>query len=169
MEQSSGKLLAVEGVRGLACFMVLLSHLALTFFPYAKDIVGEQGANYPIQTFLFDSPLGFFYSGTAAVFIFFVLSGYILTVVALKPDLQPRLRILSMSIKRYPRLMLPALFSCLFAYVTFQYIPQVSTYQQTIYGDFNYSFIGAIYSGAIDVFFRFRPERLQPCAVDHAD
>jgi len=35
------KVLSVESIRGVACFMVLLSHLSLTFFPYLHAFNGE--------------------------------------------------------------------------------------------------------------------------------
>ena len=149
------KYLAVESIRGFACFMVLVSHLSLTFFPYlhAFDGKGDPSAN-PIQSFVHESPLGFFYSGTSAVFIFFVLSGYIFTKIALKHGGSER--IISMSIKRYPRLMLPALGSCLLAYVCFR-IFDLSDHRLTDwihdYGNFSPSLIGAVYNGMFDVFF----------------
>lgn len=99
--------------------MVLLSHLILTFFPYMHVAVNETGLHEnKIQTLIYNSPFGFFYSGKAAVFIFFVLSGFILTKVCLREGNSP-IKIFSMSIKRYPRLMIPVLASCLIAYASF--------------------------------------------------
>ncbi|WP_163907558.1 acyltransferase family protein, partial [Proteus mirabilis] len=72
------KLLAVEGVRGLACLMVLLSHLTSIFFPYLHSQKPELIKSSFDET-LFNYPLGFLYSGTSAVYIFFCLSGFILT------------------------------------------------------------------------------------------
>ena len=125
MEQP--KLLAVESIRGLACFMVLLSHLSLMFFPYLHAFSGKASPiTNPIQSFIHDSPLGFFYSGTSAVFIFFVLSGYILTKVAIRSGDSGK--IISMTAKRYPRLMVPALASCVLAYAFFSFLTsQVNT------------------------------------------
>lgn len=149
MEQP--KYLAVESIRGFACFMVVLSHLSLIFFPYLHSFGGKTApAINPFQSFIHESPLGFFYSGTSAVFIFFVLSGYILTKVAIKNNNSKK--IISMTIKRYPRLMVPALASCILAYFAFQLFELPSALLPD-YGDFSSSLIGAIYSGVIDVFF----------------
>lgn len=152
----NSKYLAVESIRGVACFMVILSHLSLTFFPFLHAFTGKADPLYnPVQSFIHDSPIGFFFSGTSAVFIFFVLSGFILTKVALKGSDVPK-KILSMSIKRYPRLMIPALASCILAYLAFQLFditsPQLTDWIHE-YGDFSFSLSGAIYSGLIDVFF----------------
>jgi len=70
---------------------------------------------------LHHSPFAFFYSGTGAVFVFFVLSGYVLSLSSLKK--QNSLQKLKQSlIKRYPRLAIPALVSCILAYLVC-YVP----------------------------------------------
>ena len=152
----SNKVGSVEGIRGVACFMVVLSHLSLTFFPFLHGFIGKAGDSHSIQGLIHNSPFGFLYSGTAAVYIFFVLSGYILSYVALKNSHQ---KILSMSLKRYPRLMIPAVVSCVFAYL-------LLTFMQTDksmlapwinkYGNFDYSLTGAVYSGTLESFVRGR-------------
>lgn len=153
---SRDKYLAVESIRGLACVMVLMSHLSLTFFPFlhAFDGKGDIALN-SIQGFIHESPFGFFYSGSAAVYIFFVLSGFILTKVALKKDDAP-VKIFSMFLKRYPRLMIPVLVSCIIAYVFFQLFdissPDLGPWIKG-YGSLDYSLTNAIYSGTVDVFF----------------
>jgi peptidoglycan/LPS O-acetylase OafA/YrhL len=134
--------------------MVVLAHLILFFFPYLYTGVSA-GPDHDIQQFIRHSPFTFFYSGLSAVYIFFVLSGYILTAVALNSD-NPLNRIFSMSLKRYPRLMIPALFSCVLAFILLSFI---ETSHPLLFGPFSeldsvdYTFGGALYSGAIDVFF----------------
>ena len=162
------KVLSVESIRGWACFMVLLSHLSLTFYPYLHGFSGiaDQAVN-PIQHFIHQSPFAFFFSGTAAVYIFFVLSGYILTKVALKNVIkdnqdetekaQARKRLLSMSLKRYPRLMIPALVSCIIAYVALAIVttdaPNLGKWINDFANNPDLTLLGALYNGAIDVFF----------------
>ena len=101
-----------------------------------------------------NSPFTFFFSGLSAVYIFFALSGYILTAVALKPGRQ-LLRILSMSLKRYPRLMIPALVSCILAIILLGLgdisHPALSGPFKDV-RNFDYTFGGAVFSGAIDSF-----------------
>lgn len=154
--QLDKKILSVEGIRGWACFIVFLSHLSLIFYPYlhAFNVDAELGC-FPIQQFIHESPFGFFFSGSSAVFIFFVLSGYILTKVALK-DNNVSERVYLMGLKRYPRLMIPALVSCLIAYLATNLFditsPQLSDWINGWGKNQSHSAIGAIYSGAIDVF-----------------
>lgn len=112
------KLLYIEGIRGVACFMVVLSHLALVFYPglHEKDLITNG-----IQQYIFDSPLPFFYSGTAAVYIFFVLSGYVLTFGIMKnKDILASISM--MTIRRYFRLAPPVVASCILAYAAMKLI-----------------------------------------------
>lgn len=154
--QDKNKFLAVESIRGIACFMVIVSHLSLTFFPFLHSFDGKADPSVNnVQWFIHESPFGFFFSGSAAVYIFFVLSGFILTKVALGKD-KDTAKILSMSLKRYPRLMIPVVVSCLLAYFTFQLFdmssPNLGPWIKG-YGSLDYSFLGALYSGGIDAFF----------------
>ncbi len=135
--------------------MVVLSHLSLTFFPYLHLGGFPENNDFPIQKFFYESPFSFFYSGTSAIFIFFVLSGYILSYVALgKSDY--RHKFLKMSIKRYPRLAIPTIVSCLLALSLFSLFNFDTSHLSewiTKYGNFDFSLAGAIYSGAIQSFF----------------
>ena len=115
------KVSAAEGIRGIACFMVVLSHLSLSFFPYLHLFDHSRLAPYPLELSIHHSPFAFFYSGTAAVYIFFVLSGYVLSY-AIMSGKDPVQKIKSMTIKRYPRLMLPALGSCILLWLAFTYM-----------------------------------------------
>ena len=149
------KVKAVEGVRGTACLLVVFSHLSLTFFPYLHALAGKAGSSNQFQGFIHNSPFGFIYSGTAAVYIFFVLSGYILTYAALTGNSNTSSKLIAMSLKRYPRLMIPTTVSCVLAYVLFASISTDKTMLTDWiigYGKFNYSFIGAIYSGSVESF-----------------
>lgn len=113
-----GKFNSAESIRGLACLFVVFSHLVLTFFPYLHNSQSRL-EHHELQEYIYNSPFAFWYSGEAAVFIFFVLSGFVLTHTILKSsDINNKL--LSMSIKRYPRLALPALFSCIVAWFVFR-------------------------------------------------
>ena len=69
--QAPQKLPAVEGVRGVACFMVVLAHLSLFFFQGLYMGVPEY-SGHEIQLFIRNSPFAFLYSGLAAVYIFFM-------------------------------------------------------------------------------------------------
>ncbi len=153
MITSGTKIGSIEGTRGVAAFIVLLSHLSLTFFPYLHSFEVSPDSQYYIQNILHNSPFAFSYSGTFAVYVFFVLSGYILTHVASKKNFY---EFAVMFLKRYPRLMIPATISCVLAYVAFN-TPFLSCKTMLTdwireYGDFNYTFIGAVYNGVIESF-----------------
>ncbi|MGQ7806476.1 acyltransferase family protein [Hafnia alvei] len=147
------KLLYIEGIRGIACLMVVLSHLALVFYPGLHE---QELIKNSIERSIFNSPLPFFYSGTAAVFIFFVLSGYVLTYGVMKnKDILSSIS--SMTIRRYFRLAPPVLASCILSYFVISlFTPDTSLLSQWIsgYGKFDSSISGAIYSGLIETFFR---------------
>lgn len=122
----TNKVNSAESIRGLASIAVVLSHTSLVFFPQLhnfsqSDIVPK----YDFLEFIHNSPFAFFYSGTGAVFVFFVLSGYVLSLSTLKTDNVSK-KLKTSLIKRYPRLAIPTLFSCLVAYLTWYLTIDVS-------------------------------------------
>lgn len=148
------KLNSAESLRGLACLVVVISHLLGTYFPQLHNFYESSLPKYPIADSIYNSPFAFFYSGTGAVFVFFVLSGYILTYVSLKSE-DKITRFKVSVIKRYPRLALPATISCLLMYFALQVdvdMSQVSEWTQTLKLE-NPSFFSALYGGAISAFF----------------
>ncbi|TBL37351.1 acyltransferase [Hafnia alvei] len=119
----SDKVKSVEGIRGIACLVVLLSHLSLIFYPYLHG-QRENLIKSNFDRYIFDYPFGFIYSGTSAVFVFFCLSGYILTYACEKKH-----EILhastNMLVARYIRLVLPVFSSVLLCYLTLSFIPDL--------------------------------------------
>ncbi|WP_268237283.1 acyltransferase family protein [Franconibacter daqui] len=147
------KLLHVDGLRGVACLMVVLSHLALIFYPGLHDPTLIN--NNSIINFIFNSPLPFIYSGTAAVYIFFTLSGYILTHAFLSGgDMLNNAT--TMTTKRYFRLAIPATASCIFCWLVLSNETPgrelLSAWIQS-YTVASPSFLNALYSGAVSAFF----------------
>lgn len=150
------KIEAAEAIRGVACLFVVFSHLSLTFFPSLHNFF-----NYPTTTeyyelWMHNSPFAFWYSGTAAVYIFFVLSGYVLTFTIVNSR-DPIKKIKQMSIKRYPRLMLPALVSCILLWAAYRFIDaptdHVTDWGSSIGDVPDSTFIYALYDGSIKSFF----------------
>jgi peptidoglycan/LPS O-acetylase OafA/YrhL len=64
----------LDGLRGLACLQVVLLHTVAAYFP---DFVQETPGSF--GSAVRHSPVFFIYNGWFAVFLFFVLSGYVLT------------------------------------------------------------------------------------------
>lgn len=105
---SSNRNIHLEGLRGLAAFVVLFAHCIAAFFPTA---FGSTNNVAKVLTFL--------YNGQAAVVIFFVLSGFVLTrqyFLSWNTDV-----IYRNAFKRYPRLMGPALLAILTSYFLFRF------------------------------------------------
>jgi peptidoglycan/LPS O-acetylase OafA/YrhL len=98
----------LEGIRGIAALIVVLYHVFLGFFP---DIHRAP--------FLRGTPLYVLMNGDAAVMVFFVLSGYVLTrgyfIVGDNRIL------LKGAMKRWPRLMGPVLLVVLVSYLLFKF------------------------------------------------
>ncbi|ENX60627.1 MULTISPECIES: acyltransferase family protein [Acinetobacter] len=113
---TTNKINAAESLRGLACLAVVLSHLSLTFFPQLHNFYVSAVPQYDFFAQLHHSPLAFFYSGTGAVFVFFVLSGFVLTFSSFKKH-NTATQLKNSLIKRYPRLAIPAFVSCIIAYL----------------------------------------------------
>lgn len=133
--------------------MVVLSHLALVFYPglHEKELISSH-----TELLIFNSPLPFIYSGTAAVFIFFVLSGYVLTFgIMRRSDVLSAVS--TMTIRRYFRLAPPVLASCILSLIAIKLIDaDTSNLSAWIssYGNFDATIHGAIYSALIETFFR---------------
>lgn len=145
------KLVYLDSIRGLASLAVVLSHLALMYFPFLHNfsnapIAGE----YPVQRWIHNSPFGFFYSGTAAVYIFFVMSGIVLSLSSANNSYPLANNILS----RYARLAIPAIASCLLAYAVFTVVRETHLLQASNFinnetkirepGLFNAIYFGAV-------------------------
>lgn len=165
--QNTNKLLAMEGVRGVASFIVLLSHLQLIFFMNIDDIF----LNYSLKFFpqaiatLLNYIFQSFHDGNFSVWLFWVMSGFVLSLGYFKkltPETQ-KIYILKSTIKRYFRLLIPVLFSVLFAYIlllnnmmTNQELSRIlkNNWFSTFY-TFDASFFNAIKSSIYNSFFNF--------------
>ena len=97
--QGPKKLIELEALRGLAALVVLFHHFMLGFTP---RLHGMFYAEQPYS--LFGTPAFAFVNGSAAVIVFFVLSGFVLTVGILKS--QRAAGVFVAALKRWPRLAL---------------------------------------------------------------
>lgn len=108
---SAAKNNALEGLRGLAALMVVLSHCVFTFYPYLQncnpEFIKQQWETVAAQ---FPRTL---YNGGFAVCIFFAMSGYVLS----KSFFAGNNKSLEVAaVKRYIRLVLPVAASILICY-----------------------------------------------------
>jgi peptidoglycan/LPS O-acetylase OafA/YrhL len=108
--QKAPRIAYLESIRGLAALQVLLLHF---FGAFAPNLVYGLPGSAPIAGAIHLSPLFFLYDGCSAVYIFFVLSGYVLTRSFERHLARPSSQILG----RVIRLGLPALAATLVAAV----------------------------------------------------
>jgi peptidoglycan/LPS O-acetylase OafA/YrhL len=110
------RLVGFEAVRGLAALMVVLSHLVLGFWP---ELIYREGLQWETTPYLVQllvrTPLSKVWDGGLAVTIFFVLSGFVLSVSYFQSRSTASLG--SSAIRRYPRLMIPVAASILLTFV----------------------------------------------------
>lgn len=149
------KLNAAESIRGLASLAVVFSHLSLSFFPGLHRF-DEPGQSIAWVDWIHHSPFAFWYSGTAAVFVFFVLSAYVLSFAIYKQQAQLVDKLQDMMYKRYPRLMIPVLCSCIFTWLVFNSFQVDSQYTQAWLAEYlaqDVQLGQALYEGTIGSFF----------------
>ncbi|WP_082675614.1 acyltransferase family protein [Aureimonas ureilytica] len=103
-----GKLAELEALRGIAALIVLVHHTMLAFTPRLH------GLTYPGQAYsLSRTPAFALVNGSAAVVVFFVLSGYVLSLGVLRTG---RAQLAATSaLKRWPRLAGPVMLTNLMA------------------------------------------------------
>lgn len=131
------KINSAESLRGLACLAVVFSHIALTFYPQLHQFFDSDLPEFKWQLWIYDSPFSFFYSGDGAVYVFFVLSGFVLTLSSLKSGMNAK-RLSQAVIKRVPRLLIPALVSNLLVWAVLHWTvdtSEVSTWFQSVVVD----------------------------------
>ncbi len=116
------RMVALEGLRGVAALTVVLSHALFAFEPgLFKDVYPEMQATWPeiawpLLPFEWP-PLNALINGSFSVCIFFVLSGLVLTrLYSQTGDAQV---LISRAIRRVPRLAIPIAASVVVAYALF--------------------------------------------------
>lgn len=96
------RLVELEALRGLAAIVVLINHLLVAFYPKFH------GLRFPQEPLsLYGTPLFALVNGSAAVVLFFVLSGFVLTVGSFRDKSCSSLIV--GALKRWPRLVVPIL------------------------------------------------------------
>ena len=77
--QPSSRLASLDGLRGIAALVVLLFHIALVS-PALASVERAPDAHFDVLSVLAYSPIRLLWSGSEAVAVFFVLSGFVLTL-----------------------------------------------------------------------------------------
>jgi peptidoglycan/LPS O-acetylase OafA/YrhL len=155
----ANRFMELEGLRGIAALMVFAYHALIIFYPLMFY------GSAPLQHFKFEdnihgTPLAAFFSGTFAVAIFFVLSGFVLSIGFFTAKDAKVIK--KLATKRYLRLMLPALASVMIALVLISLSlssnPQAQQISQSpalpVVWSTHPGFLEALYEGTIGVFFQ---------------
>ncbi len=108
------KIEQLEGMRGIAAFIVFLNHFMLAFAPQRHGYIAGAipGGN------LMETPFFFMINGAASVTLFFVLSGFVLSYGTFQNS---RKSVAGAVIRRWPRLVPVVLASCLLSYGLFKF------------------------------------------------
>jgi peptidoglycan/LPS O-acetylase OafA/YrhL len=70
----------VDGIKGIAVLIVIVHHFALTFYPGVMNGVSALShTKGGVELIIYRTPLGILVSGSFAVSLFFLITGYILT------------------------------------------------------------------------------------------
>jgi len=105
----------LDSLRGIAALTVVIFHFLADFYP-ATITMNINDSHFSIyEAFLKLTPVNVFYNGTFAVYIFFVLSGYVLTYKYFKTKNEQV--VVSGAIKRYFRLLGPVAASIFLSYI----------------------------------------------------
>lgn len=109
----SQKIEALESLRGIGAFIVLIAHLLCTFYP-AMYFAGSK-LHFGYEDAIRNGPAHLLYNGQFAVCLFFALSGYVLSHKYFITRDVETLR--SSAYRRYFRLMVPVLAAVMISFI----------------------------------------------------
>ena len=112
---------ALDGVRGLAALVVVVFHVMM-LTPALASVARGDAAPAGWLAILNVPPLKLLWSGDEAVIVFFVLSGYVLTL----PYLRRQLRVRAYYPSRFIRLFVPTWASIILALAWFYLVPRAT-------------------------------------------
>jgi peptidoglycan/LPS O-acetylase OafA/YrhL len=119
---------SLDGLRGLAALVVVVHHCLLTSVVLAASYRGGVSSGWGISEILTRTPVHLIWDGTGAVLVFFVLSGFVLTLAFTKPA-APRWA--NYYARRFPRLYLPVWAALALAVALAALVPRVVTTGQS--------------------------------------
>ncbi len=167
MDNKNNKLFYLEGIRGVAAFIVLIDHLKTIFAVDLQHNSLEYFTNITHSSFLgtlLNSFVNILFDGKLAVQVFWFMSGYVISIKLFGKYGSSYLR--TAFFKRYFRLAIPVLGSVLLAYgllkLGLMYNMELVAssdrefYNLTGFYNFKPDFLMALKSGLWDSFFDFK-------------
>ena len=106
---SSSHILWIDGIKGVCCIFIFLHHFFLDMFPSSYYGAARDSRLFGVDTFLSQNPLGIFLNGNFFVFIYIIISGYVITYQIIQKS---PFEFGVFHLKRYLKLMFPLLIYC---------------------------------------------------------
>ncbi len=164
------KLEFIEGFKGFACLSVILSHFIMAFCNVLASCspLDAHGSS-KFELFLGKTPLNLFYNGNFGVFVFFVVSGFVLSYTFFINKDENYLK--RGVIKRYFRLLLPIVVVNLFAFLLMKFSVTYNTQVAELtknpgwFGQFNIfdpNILDVLKQAFFGNFFRFQSTYVSP-------
>lgn len=125
---AQSRLTHIDGLRGFAAVVVMVSHFLCAFYPAFQSIdPAEVQTTAGMELWMASTPLNFWYNGNFAVCVFFVISGYVLSYAWFHSG--NREYIYSSAFRRYFRLIIPVLATSVlfFLFMKFRLFPTSET------------------------------------------
>lgn len=107
----------LDGLRGVAAGIVVVTHFFQVFFPSVFE-GNQQISHYAFERFASQTPINLLFNGNFSVCLFFVLSGYVLSHRFFQT--KENEIVYSSALRRYLRLAIPAFCSVVIAYIAMQ-------------------------------------------------
>jgi peptidoglycan/LPS O-acetylase OafA/YrhL len=157
----------LNGLRGIAAFMVINSHFLQYFLPSVSSGIPEQSVlPGKLEVTLYNLPLNIFHNGRAAIALFFVLSGFVMTYKFFR-DRDDEI-LVSAAMRRYPRLAIPVFALIVITYLmirlsAFHYVNLLAVDKFNPPGLFTMwnhsdSLFAMLREGMVDSFFSFKAD-----------
>lgn len=113
--KGGGRIEYITGIKGYMCIVVVLFHLMICFYPATYFADAASYSQGYIDVFLGSSPLFGIINGSFAVFVFWMISGFLFGIAFLRNDDLGAAT--SRAFRRWPRLFIPMAASILLGFV----------------------------------------------------
>lgn len=114
----------IDGIKGLSCVFILIHHYFLINFPASYYGKARKSLCNGVDVFFSQSVLSFFMTGNFYVYLYILITGYVLTFQIFKMQCEWD-RFIPFTVKRYLKLAFPLLVFCLLRWLE-NFVPNIS-------------------------------------------